>query len=493
MSNSQYPDDPAREQQPGAPTPAVPPAADGPGQTTSFNPGQTTNFDPGQTSAYGQGQTSAYGQGQAPAFDPGQTSTYGQGQTYGQDQTTAFDPGQTSTFDPGRTGFVDPGALPTGYVQQPGYGSGAFPSGAYPPPGQPAPGEYGATATYQGAPSGYPAPPQPGYGPPPGPYQDYGQVPVPPPGPARKSQKGLLIGLAAVLVVLLVAGGLTFYFWPSDDGPTKVTACDQAPTFATEQLTTESNGLVARMNVTSQCDSGDVVGGPDTRVTILDSDAVLASGAFDFTGEPIVVQGGKSATVELTFPKEAFFATPGTLGQTSGGANLSVDMDRGQGGVTEVTLDDPAAAQSQVQGGQATEMVLPPGRDPNQVYAEALRRQVDYDRDFVRQNLNNQWVAQLSTKWEGVEWNGKRWSNKDIMDEFLELRMRFTDVRMLEADEWPVFSNSRPMFVTVATETFSGYPAANAWCDRERFPTDECFAKFISSTRGPSGTTEYRR
>ncbi len=70
----------------------------------------------------------------------------------------------------------------------------------------------------------------------------------------------------------------------------------------------------------------------------------------------------------------------------------------------------------------------------------ALRLQADADRAFILANLDNRWVAQLSSKRPGLVAEGRTWTDQAILDEFLALRLRFNDVRLLWSDEWPVFS-----------------------------------------------------
>jgi hypothetical protein len=135
-----------------APTPDQPTTTFGPPPTPYGAPGQQPFGQPG----YGQ---PGYGQGYAapPQGEQGHQPTQVFGSGFGQEQQYGQQPS---------------GYGPTGY-SQPGYG-------------QPA---YGAPSGY-GQPPGYPQ--QPGYGVP-----SYGQPPE-----AKKSKKGLLISLVAVIVIV---------------------------------------------------------------------------------------------------------------------------------------------------------------------------------------------------------------------------------------------------------------------------------------------------
>ncbi|ORM24072.1 hypothetical protein [Williamsia sp. 1135] len=84
------------------------------------------------------------------------------------------------------------------------------------------------------------------------------------------------------------------------------------------------------------------------------------------------------------------------------------------------------------------------------------------------------------------------WSRQAILDEFLALRLRFNDVRLLWTGEWTVFDDPG-WWVTVAAATFAGPDQANAWCAANGLDRDHCFAKLVSTTVPPEGTTLYQR
>ncbi|MFT4397452.1 hypothetical protein ACLTEW_21195 [Gordonia lacunae] len=120
----------------------------------------------------------------------------------------------------------------------------------------------------------------------------------------------------------------------------------------------------------------------------------------------------------------------------------------------------------------------------------ALRLQADADRALIVANLNNRRVAQLSSTRPGLVAEGRTWTDRAIFDEFLALRLRFNDVRLLWSDEWPVFSYCG-WWVTVAT--FPGPVEANNWCRAQGFGPDNCFAKLVSTTAGPERLTLSRK
>ncbi|MCH5643188.1 MULTISPECIES: PQQ-binding-like beta-propeller repeat protein [unclassified Gordonia (in: high G+C Gram-positive bacteria)] len=272
-----------------------------------------------------------------------------------------------------------------------------------------------------------------------------------------------------------------------------VTACGSPPVFTPESFRTTSGGLGVRMKVSAQCPGGDILFGPRTRITIKDGGDLVASGNFDFSQAPIAVpsldDAGEGLTMELTYPPGSFFRLPDTLATQSGSDRFLVDCDKGptNGQPPALTVPDGGASAPPV---TATGPALPAGTNITATSVDALRVQANSDRAFILANLNNRWVAQLSSKRPGLNAEGRIWDNQAILDEFLALRLRFSDVRLLYSDEWPVFSY-KGWWVTVAAATFPGPDQANNWCRAQGFDKEHCFAKLVSSTAGPDGSTRY--
>ncbi|MCV7258930.1 outer membrane protein assembly factor BamB family protein [Mycobacterium shimoidei] len=277
------------------------------------------------------------------------------------------------------------------------------------------------------------------------------------------------------------------------------TRCGSAPIFTPQTFRTASGGLVVTLKVTATCPGGDVLGAAGTSITIHDDSGVIASGTFDFSSNPIGIapasgSGGGGTTVELTFPQGAFWRLPDTLGTDSAGVDSSagaaakpgilVECERPSGGAQQAT--NPGTTPSATAGSGYT----PPGTDIGSNCSQALRSQADSDRSFIMTKLNGHWLAQLSSKHAGLEADGKVWDDCAILHEFLALRLRFTDVRMLWSNEWSVFSEPG-WWVTVAAATFPGPDEANVWCQQQGFDNEHCFAKLVSTSAGPDGSTKY--
>lgn len=279
--------------------------------------------------------------------------------------------------------------------------------------------------------------------------------------------------------------------------PEYVTPCGLPPVFTPQSFRTSAGGLGVTMKVTAKCPGGDVLYGPQTRITITDGTGIVASGNFDFRRAPVAVPSldgaGEALTMELTYPPGSFFRLPDTLDTqgadtTGDSGRYLVDCDKGPAPGAPPKLTAPRSGTSA--SSTATGPSFPAGADVTASSVGALRLQADADRAFILANLNNRWVAQLSSKRPGLVAEGRTWTDPAILDEFLALRLRFNDVRLLWSDEWPVFSY-RGWWVTVAAATFPGPVEANNWCRAQGFGPDNCFAKLVSTTAGPERSTVY--
>lgn len=282
------------------------------------------------------------------------------------------------------------------------------------------------------------------------------------------------------------------------------TRCGTPPVFTPQKFRTATGGLVVTLKVTATCPGGDVLGANGTSITLRDDAGMIASGTFDFSANPIGIAPGSGSgsgpssgtdgtTVELTFPTGSFWRLPDTLGASSTGADSSAGAAAKAGILVECQRPEGGASQasaSQSSSATASSGFTPAGINVDGNCSQALRSQTDSDRAFIMAQLNGHWLVQLSSKRPGLVADGKTWDECGILEEFLALRLRFKDVRMLWSDEWSVFS-TKGWWVTVAAATFPCPDEANAWCSQNGFDNEHCFAKLISSSAGPEGSTKY--
>ncbi|WP_341267933.1 hypothetical protein [Gordonia malaquae] len=130
--------------------------------------------------------------------------------------------------------------------------------------------------------------------------------------------------------------------------------------------------------------------------------------------------------------------------------------------------------------------------DPEAKAASDLASSSASDTTYMRSNSDNRWAAQVSAKWPGLYAEGRTWDNASIYSEYLSMKQRYPNVRLLRSADWPVFTEKH-WWVIVSAQQFSTPSSALSWCVSQSLDKDHCFAKFISSTSGPDGSTLYQR
>jgi len=121
---------------------------------------------------------------------------------------------------------------------------------------------------------------------------------------------------------------------------------------------------------------------------------------------------------------------------------------------------------------------------------DELRRQLDTNSDTV-ESLVGKWVPQLSSKREGDVVNGTRYDPAAVLADFRGWQERVPSSVLTRSERFTSF-RTKDYWVTLAAEPFDSADDANAWCDDEGFEPDDCFAKRLSHTEGPSGNTRPR-
>lgn len=153
---------------------------------------------------------------------------------------------------------------------------------------------------------------------------------------------------------------------------------------------------------------------------------------------------------------------------------------------TEPVTTGETEAPSTTQSVRAPTTMTPAPQDP----VQQLRQIASGDRSFVSTQLADRWVPQLSSKRPGVVDNGVVWDNSMTLQEHIQLRQRYPDVRLLWSGDWSTFS-APDFWVTVAGIRFTDSGGALAWCRAQGFDRDHCVAKIVSTTHPVAGSTAY--
>ncbi|MFD8500753.1 hypothetical protein [Amycolatopsis sp. NPDC059657] len=133
-------------------------------------------------------------------------------------------------------------------------------------------------------------------------------------------------------------------------------------------------------------------------------------------------------------------------------------------------------------------------RPPTTVISDSLRTLRSYaagDLGTLRATANGRWVAQLSSKQPGTVAHGMRYDTDMILSEHLTLRSRYPGSLLVWTGDWPSYKNP-DYWATVGGTVYATPEAANAWCDQQGFPKDDCYAKRLRTTGGPDGNTKLR-
>jgi len=133
---------------------------------------------------------------------------------------------------------------------------------------------------------------------------------------------------------------------------------------------------------------------------------------------------------------------------------------------------------------QSTAISAPPDAE------QRLRQIADEDQPFVAATLAEYWVPQLSSKRPGVVDQGVVWDNTMTLQEHLDLRQRYPDVRLLWSGDWSTFS-APDFWVTVVGLAFPDSAGPLTWCRAQALDRDHCIAKLISTTHAVEGSTAY--
>lgn len=103
-------------------------------------------------------------------------------------------------------------------------------------------------------------------------------------------------------------------------------------------------------------------------------------------------------------------------------------------------------------------------------------------------NLVGYWVPQLSSKRIGLEADGIVYDHDAILASHSALKGRYPEALLLWSGDYATFK-ADDFYVTITPVPFEAGDDANAWCETEDIPPDDCFAKRIDHTGGPQGAT----
>ena len=100
---------------------------------------------------------------------------------------------------------------------------------------------------------------------------------------------------------------------------------------------------------------------------------------------------------------------------------------------------------------------------------------------------------QLSSKTDGTHdpLDNKTYTYADIYSQYLALRLKYPNVRVLSSSEWKSYKLPG-YWVVVAGIAFTTPEEPNTWCDDRGIAATQCFAKQLVRDGAPDETTRHR-
>ena len=122
--------------------------------------------------------------------------------------------------------------------------------------------------------------------------------------------------------------------------------------------------------------------------------------------------------------------------------------------------------------------------------SSSLQDRRDEDRRALT-GVEGSWLPQVSSKRVGLVADGITYDEAAIWKQFQTTLATHPSARLVSSSDWGSFQQGR-YWVTLIDERFTTAAQANAWCDSEGYPTDQCYAKRLSSNGSFAGNTVTR-
>lgn len=111
------------------------------------------------------------------------------------------------------------------------------------------------------------------------------------------------------------------------------------------------------------------------------------------------------------------------------------------------------------------------------------------DRPSVSAVLADRWIPQISSKRVGLVADGITWDNEAILDQHLQLRNRYPDVKLLWSGDWSTYDGRNYWVTVVGLYSDDPYDVLS-WCIDQGFDRNNCIAKIVSTTHPIAGSTK---
>lgn len=277
------------------------------------------------------------------------------------------------------------------------------------------------------------------------------------------------------------------------DGQTSfVSSCGKVLDVVPTRAVSSGTALEVTLEFRPVCPTGELVSSRELRLNILDTaGAPLAVGSFDFSAHKLFVPGfsDPTTTVTASFGPGTAWAAPETLTTAISDGVVRVSCRAADGSKGTPTT------KGETTGASAVSATATPVTDPAETQKtalEALKRQAAADDPSISE-LEGSWIPQLSSKTDGTHdpLDNKTYTYADIYSQYLALRLKYPNVRVLSSSEWKSYKLPG-YWVVVAGIPFTTPEEPNTWCDDRGIPPTQCFAKQLVRDGAPEGTIRHR-
>lgn len=271
-----------------------------------------------------------------------------------------------------------------------------------------------------------------------------------------------------------------------------VTSCGQVLDVVPVAAVSRQTVVEVTMELHPVCPDGEWISSGQFRVRLRAADgSTLANGTFDLSRERLLVPGyGDPASYFVArFGPGTAWVAPDSLAVGIAAGSVLVECEDLDSDETTPVASGEVTAESTV---TAETGVTDIATTPRETALAALRRQARADDPSVS-DLEGSWVPQLSSKKEGTfdHYDGHTYSLADIYQQFLVLRLKYPNVRLLNSSDWHSYT-LKHYWVVIAGVPFIGPNQPNSWCNSRGIPPSQCFAKRLIRDGAPEGTTKHR-
>lgn len=245
--------------------------------------------------------------------------------------------------------------------------------------------------------------------------------------------------------------------------------CAQNPDATVTSASSGSNGtLDVEIQLESACGTQSNPYDELTTVSLSDSEGFIARAVFDFASNPVDLSSGTEST-KLNYQTTQYWRPADEINTNDVKVALVLNPSTASGSEPSNSGDTRYGAD------------IADSEWLEDTAKTAINRQIKHDKSTA-QNFMNTYTNQLSSKQKGMVADGKTWSYRDIYEQYLQMRTRFSNTLLVWSGDWPTYTknNTDNYYVLLSGEGFSSPDGAQSWCTSNGFSSDDCIPVNLS-------------